>query len=102
MLSEDTEPWRRIDPARLVKIIQLHDSARSVMMEGLDEANQLGTSAGVCNGTGESGIVAPERVSGCAGLNRHGSEDARASRERSSAPLGPEFCTGRCEMSSEA
>src|SRR5580700_1370770 len=38
----------------------------------------------------------------CAGMNRHGVEDERASRERSSDPLGPEFCTGRCEVSSEA
>ena len=34
--------------------------------------------------------------------NRHGIEDERASRERSSEPLGPEFCIGRCEVSSEA
>jgi len=38
----------------------------------------------------------------CAGINRHGVEDERASRERISNPLGPEFCTGRCEASSEA
>jgi hypothetical protein len=28
----------------------------------------------------------------CAGLNRHEVEDARALRERSSDPLGPESC----------
>ena len=28
----------------------------------------------------------------CAGLNRHGVEDVRALRERSSDPHGPEFC----------
>jgi hypothetical protein len=38
----------------------------------------------------------------CAGMNRHGAEDERALRERSSDPLGPEFCAGRCEVSSEA
>jgi hypothetical protein len=38
----------------------------------------------------------------CAGINRHGAEDERALRERSSDPLGPEFCAGRCEVSSEA
>ena len=39
---------------------------------------------------------------GCAGLNRHVVEDERASRERSSDPFGPEFCTGHCEVLSEA
>ena len=34
--------------------------------------------------------------------NRHGVEDERASRERSSDPLGPEFCTGRREVFIEA
>jgi hypothetical protein len=29
----------------------------------------------------------------CAGINRHEAENARVSRERSSDPLGPEFCT---------
>ena len=43
-----------------------------------------------------------EKMWWCAGINRHGVEDERASRERSSDPLGPEFCTGRCEVSSEA
>ena len=38
----------------------------------------------------------------CAGLNRLEAEDERALRERSSDPLGPEFCAGRCEVSSEA
>ena len=47
-------------------------------------------------------LLRNEYIPGCAGLNRHGSEDERALRERSSNPLGPEFCTGRCEMSSEA
>jgi hypothetical protein len=28
----------------------------------------------------------------CAGINRHEGEDERALRERSSEPLGPEFC----------
>ena len=43
-----------------------------------------------------------EKMWWCAGINRHGVEDERASRERISDPLGPEFCTGRCEVSSEA
>ena len=43
-----------------------------------------------------------EKMWVCAGMNRHGIEDERASRERSSDPLGPEFCAGRCEVSSEA
>jgi hypothetical protein len=33
----------------------------------------------------------------CAGINRHGIEDERALRGRSSDPLGPEFCAVRCE-----
>jgi hypothetical protein len=28
----------------------------------------------------------------CAGINRQEAEDERSSRERSSEPLGPEFC----------
>jgi transposase len=43
-----------------------------------------------------------EKMWWCAGMNRHGVEDERASRERISDPLGPEFCAGRCEVSSEA
>jgi transposase len=43
-----------------------------------------------------------EKMWVCAGINRHGGEDARASRERSSDPLGPEFCIGFREVSSEA
>jgi len=38
----------------------------------------------------------------CAGMNRHGIEDERALRGRSSDPLGPEFCAARCEASGEA
>jgi hypothetical protein len=38
----------------------------------------------------------------CAGINRHGVEDERASRERSSDPLGPEFCVGYREVHNEA
>ena len=34
--------------------------------------------------------------------NRHGAEDERVLRERSSDPLGPEFCIGFREVSSEA
>ena len=43
-----------------------------------------------------------EKMWWCAGMNRYGVEDERASRERTSDPLGPEFCAGRCEVSSEA
>ena len=32
----------------------------------------------------------------CAGINRQEAEDERSSRERSSEPLGPEFCTAIC------
>jgi transposase len=38
----------------------------------------------------------------CAGMNRHGIEDERALRGRSSDPFGPEFCAGRCEVFGEA
>jgi hypothetical protein len=41
---------------------------------------------------GASSDVRPYRD--CAGINRHEVEDERALRERSSDPLGPEFCTG--------
>ena len=43
-----------------------------------------------------------EKMWVCAGMNRHGVEDERASRERSSDPLGPEFCAGHCEVFGEA
>jgi hypothetical protein len=43
-----------------------------------------------------------KRRSGCAGINRQKAEDARSSRERSSDPLGPEFCVGHREVTSEA
>ena len=43
-----------------------------------------------------------EKMWWCAGRNRHGVEAERALRERSSNPLGPEFCTGHCEVFSEA
>ncbi len=38
----------------------------------------------------------------CAGLNRHEAEEEEASRERSSDPLGPEFCIGHREVHGEA
>jgi hypothetical protein len=34
-----------------------------------------------------------EKMWWCAGINRYGVEDERALRERTSNPLGPEFCT---------
>ena len=38
----------------------------------------------------------------CAGLNRHEAEEEEASRERTSDPLGPEFCVGYREVRDEA
>jgi hypothetical protein len=38
----------------------------------------------------------------CAGINRQGAGDAKALRERSSDPLGPEFCAGHREVLGEA
>jgi hypothetical protein len=38
----------------------------------------------------------------CAGLNRHEAGNARVLRERSSEPLGPEFCVAHREVGSEA
>jgi hypothetical protein len=38
----------------------------------------------------------------CAGLNRHEAGEEEASRERSSDPLGPEFCVGHREVHDEA
>jgi hypothetical protein len=37
-----------------------------------------------------------------AGINRQEAEDENSLRERSSDPLGPEFCAGRREAHSEA
>ena len=45
------------------------------------------------------GVLMHERRNG---INRHGVEDGRALRERSSEPPGPEFCGGRREAASEA
>jgi hypothetical protein len=38
----------------------------------------------------------------CAGLNRHEVENANFLRERTSDPLGPEFCAGHREVHGEA
>jgi hypothetical protein len=38
----------------------------------------------------------------CAGLNRHEAENAKFLRERTSDPLGPEFCVGHREVHDEA
>src|SRR4030095_16512622 len=38
---------------------------RPAMMNSRHEGQPLGTSAGLCNGAGESGIAAPERVPSC-------------------------------------
>jgi len=47
-------------------------------------------------------IAVQKKVAGAPGLNRHGIEDERALRGRSSDPLGPEFCAGLCEVFGEA
>src|SRR4030095_16588894 len=44
---------------------QRHDSAGPAMMDSRHEGQPLGTAAGLCNGAGQSGIAAPERVPGC-------------------------------------
>jgi hypothetical protein len=46
-----------------------------------------------------AGALSPMR---CAGINRHEAGNARVLRERSSEPLGPEFCVGHREVISEA
>jgi hypothetical protein len=38
----------------------------------------------------------------CAGINRHEAEEEEALRERTSDPLGPEFCAGHREVYGEA
>jgi hypothetical protein len=38
----------------------------------------------------------------CAGINRHEAGNARVLRERSSEPLGPEFCVAYREVRGEA
>ena len=38
----------------------------------------------------------------CAGLNRHEAGNERVLRERSSEPLGPEFCVANREVHGEA
>ena len=38
----------------------------------------------------------------CAGLNRHEAEEEESSRERTSDPLGPEFCVGHREVHDES
>ena len=45
------------------------------------------------------GAKSPSR---CAGLNRHEAGNARVLRERSSEPLGPEFCVVHREVYGEA
>jgi len=47
-------------------------------------------------------IVDEIRPLQCAGLNRHEAEEEESSRERTSDPLGPEFCVGHREMHGEA
>src|SRR5215469_3835713 len=47
-------------------------------------------------------IVWKKEVRLCAGINRHEVENERVLRERSSDPLGPEFCAGYREVHGEA
>jgi hypothetical protein len=55
-----------------------------------------------CEGLGGEIPPAYSAMWWCAGINRHGIEDERDLRGRSSDPLGPEFCAVRCEASGEA
>src|SRR5205807_9122253 len=47
-------------------------------------------------------IVGEKSPFQCAGLNRLEAEEEEASRERTSDPLGPEFCVGYREVHDEA
>ena len=49
-----------------------------------------------------SSSVYAKSPSQCAGINRHEAGNARVLRERSSEPLGPEFCVEHREVYSEA
>jgi hypothetical protein len=51
---------------------------------------------------GKQKLTAVNRRSQCAGVNRHEAEEEESLREGTSDPLGPEFCTGHCEMLGEA
>jgi len=50
----------------------------------------------------KSGRVSKAETLESAGINRQEAEDEKSSRERSSDPLGLEFCAGRREVPSEA
>jgi hypothetical protein len=50
----------------------------------------------------DSGVAVEKSPFQCAGLNRHEAEEEEASRERTSDPLGPEFCVGYREVHDEA
>ena len=52
--------------------------------------------------SGEIVVVNRKSSSRSAGINQLGAEVARALRERSSKPLGPEFCTKHREVLGEA
>ena len=49
-----------------------------------------------------NGVVGEKSQLRCAGLNRHEAEEEEASREKTSDPLGPEFCVGHREVHDEA
>jgi len=53
-------------------------------------------------GQGRKVSVYAKSPSQCAGLNRHEAGNARVLRERSSEPLGPEFCVAYREVRGEA
>ena len=51
---------------------------------------------------GNTEVAVATRRLRCAGLNRHEAEEEEASRERTSDPLGPEFCVVHREVHGEA
>ena len=65
-------------------------------------------SLGACQEESRDENCAPRLITGeisplqCAGLNRLEAEEEEASRERTSDPLGPEFCVGYREVHDEA
>jgi hypothetical protein len=46
--------------------------------------------------------IGEKSPSQCAGINRHEAGNERVLRERSSEPLGPEFCVAHREVFGEA
>jgi hypothetical protein len=50
----------------------------------------------------ETGSLDTKSPMQCAGINRHEAGNERVLRERSSEPLGPEFCVAHREVYGEA